>query len=128
MPSTYSIKKRTELLNKQWNGFPIPGTTEGVQMKLKDCLMEQTSRLMKSNKLDNCSTVRIKIIGDGTRIGNRLQLLNVTYTNINEGNTAMSEKGNYVIAVIKTKDHYEGIKSQFIRPARQNEEFNQPNI
>ena len=110
LPSTYKIKKRIELLNKQWNVFPTPGTTEGVQMKLKDSLMEQTSRLMKSDKLDNCGTLRIKISGDGTRIGKRLQLLNVTYTIINEGNTAMSEKGNYVIAVIKTKDDYEGIR------------------
>ena len=59
LPSTYSIKKRIELLNKQWNVFPTSGTTEGVQMKLKDSLMEQTSRLMKRNKLDNCSTLGI---------------------------------------------------------------------
>ena len=52
----------------------------------------------------------MKVSGDGTRIGKHLQLLNVTFTIINEGNVAMSEKGNYVIAVIKTKDDYIGIR------------------
>ena len=110
LPSKYSIKKRIELLNTQWNVFPTPGAAEGVQMKLKDSLMEQTSRLLKDKKLNNCNSLKIKVSGDGTRIGKRLQLLNVTYTIINEGNIAMSEKVNYVLAVIKTKDDYTDIR------------------
>ena len=110
LPSKYSIKKWIELLNTQWNVFPTPGTAEGVQMKLKDSLMEQTSRLLKNKKLNNCNSLKIKVSGDGTRIGKRLQLLNVTYAIINEGNTAMSEKRNYVLAFIKTKDDYTGIR------------------
>ena len=110
LPSTYSIKKRIELLNTRWNVFPTPGTADGVQMKLKDRLIEQTQRLIKDKKLENCNNLNVKVSGDGTRIGKRLQLLNVTYTIINEGNVAMSEKGNYVIAVIKTKDDYIGIR------------------
>ena len=110
LPSKYSIKKRIELLNTQWNVFPTPGAAEGVQMKLKDSLMEQTSWLLKDKKLNNCNSLKIKVSGDGTRIGKRLQLLNVTYTIINEGKLAMSEKENYVLAVIKTKDDYTGIR------------------
>ena len=49
----------------------------------------------------------MKVSGDGTRIGKRLH---VTYTIINDGNVAMSEKGNYVIAVIKTNYEYIGIR------------------
>ena len=79
-------------------------------MKLKDSLFEQTQRLIKDKKLENCNTINVKVSGDGTRIGKRLQLLNVTYTIINEGNVAMSEKGNYVTVVIKTKDDYIGIR------------------
>ena len=79
-------------------------------MKLKDSLMEQTSRLFKDKKLNNCNSLKIKASGDGTRIRKCLQLLNITYTIINEGNIAMSEKGNYVLAVIKTKDDYTRIR------------------
>ena len=110
LPSKYSIKKRIELLNTQWNVFPTPGTVDGVQMKLKDSLMEQTCRLLKDKKLNNCNSLKIKVSSDGTRIGKRLQLLNITYTIINEGNIAMSGKGNYVLAVIKTKDDYTSIR------------------
>ena len=56
------------------------------------------------------TNIKIKVSGDGTRAGKRLQLLNVTYTIINEEKIAMSEKGNYIVAVIKTKDDYEGIR------------------
>ena len=108
LPFTYSIKKR--ILNTRWNVLPTPGTADRVQMKLKDSLIEQTQRLIKDKKLENCNTLNVKVSGDGTRIGKRLQLLNVTYTIINEGNVAMSEKGNYVIAVIKTKIDYIGIR------------------
>ena len=52
----------------------------------------------------------MKASGDGTRIGKHLQLLNVTFSIINEGNVAMSEEGNYVIAVFKTKDDYVRIR------------------
>ena len=110
LPTSYGIKKRIQELNAQWNVFPTPGSAEGVQMKLKDSLTEQVTRLLKEGKLHNFDSLKIKLSGDGTRVGKRLQLLNVTYTIINEGNVAMSEKGNYVIAVIKTKDDYEGIR------------------
>ena len=110
LPSTYSIKKRIERLNTQWNVFPTPDTADGVQMKLKDSLIEQTQRLIKDKKLENCNTLNVKVSGDGTRIGKSLQLLKVTYTIINEGNVVMSEKRNYVITVIKTKEDYIGIR------------------
>ena len=110
LPTSYGIKKRIQELNAQWNVFPTPGSAEGVQMKLKDSLTEQVTRLLKEGKLHNFDSLKIKLSGDGTRVGKHLQLLNVTYTIINEGNVAMSEKGNYVIAVIKTKDDYESIR------------------
>ena len=91
--STYSIEKRCELLNTQWNVFTTPGTADVVQMKLKDSLIEQTQRLIKDKKLEICNTLNVKVSGDGTRIGKHLQLPNVTYTIINEGNVAMSEEG-----------------------------------
>ena len=43
-------------------------------------------------------------------MGKWLQLLTVTYTIINEGAVAMTERGNYVLAIVKTKDDYDGIR------------------
>ena len=43
-------------------------------------------------------------------MGKRLQLLTVTYTIINEGAVAMTERGNYVLAIVKAKDDYDGIR------------------
>ena len=110
LPLTYSLKKRIEARNKNWHIFPTPGSSDGVQIKLEDSLKEQTERLLAGNIIKANETLKIKLSGDGTRIGKRLQLLNVTYTIINERKVAATEKGNYVLAIIKTKDDYEGIR------------------
>ena len=47
--------------------FPVPDSAEGLQMKLKEMLTEQVSRLS----------------GDGTHAEKYLQLVNVTYIIIN---------------------------------------------
>ena len=51
--------------------------------------------------------MKIKISGDGTKVGKRINIVNITYTILNEKNRAMSEKGNYLLAVIKTKESYD---------------------
>ena len=48
--------------------------------------------------------------GDGTSSGKRLKVVNFTYTILNEKENAMSEKGNYVLAIIKTKETYDNLK------------------
>ena len=109
MQSLYSLKNRLKLLNSKWNIFPTPGDTEGVQMRLADSLKEQIEKLLDKGVILS-DKIQIKVSGDGTRVGKWLHLLNVTYTIIDEGDSAMSDKGNYVIAIIKTKDDYEGIR------------------
>ena len=56
------------------------------------------------------TTIKVKISGDGTNIGKRLKLENVTYTILNEKDAAMNEKGNYVLAIIKTTENYDNLK------------------
>ena len=109
IPSLYGIKKRMEQLNSKWNIFSTPGQAEGVQIKLGDSLKDQLERLIEDG-VELTENVKIKVSGDGTRVGKRLQILNVTYTILNEGKVAMSEKGNYVLAIIKTKDDYSAIR------------------
>ena len=60
-----------------------------------------------SGLLEDGKTIKIKISGDGTNIGKRLSVVNITYTILNEDKVAMSEKGNYLLAVIKAKESYE---------------------
>ena len=60
-------------------------------------------------------TVRVKMSGDGTNIGKRLKVVNFTYTILNEKENAMSEKGNYVLAIIKTKETYDNLKESLER-------------
>ena len=104
-----AIKKRMKTINSIWNIFPKPGDADGVQIKLEDSLKEQIGRLKKQGAL-NSEKLKIKVSGDGTNIGKKLHVLNVTYTIINEENIAMSEKGNYVLAIINTKEDHNCIR------------------
>ena len=87
-----------------------PGEAEGVQISFKDSFQEQISMLQKSGILNMDTTIKVKISDDGTNIGKRLKLENVTYTILNEKDAAMNEKGNYVLAIIKTRENYNNLK------------------
>jgi len=40
------------------------------------------------------------------------KLENVTYTILNKKDAAMNEKGNYVLAIIKTTENYDNLKER----------------
>ena len=113
LPSYYTLNNRLKFLNKQWVVYPTPGYADGVQIKFKDSLLMQIERLLRENLISG-DILKIKRTGDGKKIGKHLQLLNVSYCIINEGEIAATEKGNYVLAIIKTKDNYEGIKVSLV--------------
>lgn len=50
------------------------------------------------------------ISGDGTCIGKRLKLVNIAFTILNEKEAAVSEKDNYVLAILKTTESYDNLK------------------
>lgn len=64
----------------------------------------------KIKVLDEATTIKVKISGDGTNIGKRLKLENVTYTILNEKDAAMNEKRSYVLAIINTTENYDNLK------------------
>ena len=103
MPTKYKICKHLDKLNANWNLKSTPGEAEGIQISFKESLEEQIKRLQKNGVLDKATTIKVKISGDGTNIGKRLKLENVTYTILNE-------KGNYVLAVITTTENYDNLK------------------
>ena len=92
VPFLYSLKSRIDFLNKKWNILPTPGPATGAQMKISDSLHDQLKRLHETGvNLDD--NIKIKVSGDGTRVGKMLQLFNVTYTIINEEKVLCLKKG-----------------------------------
>ena len=110
VPNTYSIKKRINELNSKWNLKPTPGDTEGVQLGFSDSLKEHIVKLQQTGEIKDEETIKIKLSGDGTNIGKRLTVVNFTFTILNEKELAMGEKGNYVLAIIKTTETYDNIR------------------
>ena len=45
--------------------------------------------------------------GDGTWIGKRLHVLNITFTVLDEGVLAYSSEGNHTLALLKEPEKYE---------------------
>ena len=52
--------------------------------QFKDSLLEQVERLFIEKKITLSDPLKIKLSGDGINVGNRLQLLNVTYSIISK--------------------------------------------
>lgn len=67
-------------------------------------------RLQQIGGIKDGETIKIKLSGDGTNIGKRLTVVNFTFAILNEKELAMGEKGNYVLAVIKTTETYDNLR------------------
>lgn len=107
MPKLSQTTKRINELNTSWNLSCTPGEAEGVHVKFDDSLRKQLTRLdLKENTI-----IKVKLSGDGTQIAKRLKIVNFTYTMLNEKDLAMGEKGNYILAKIKTTElSYENLQ------------------
>ncbi|CAH3146900.1 unnamed protein product [Pocillopora meandrina] len=98
LPNIYSIKKRINELNSEWNLKPTPGDAEGVQLGFAESLQKHIVRLQKNGEINDGETIKIKLSGDGTNIGKGLTVVNFTFTILHEKDVAMGEKGNYILA------------------------------
>lgn len=112
IPTLYTLNKRIKNLNSKWKICQTPGELAGVQVSFKQSLTEQILQLQANGFGDN--TVKVKISGDGTNIGKRLKIFNFTYTILNEKGRAMGEKGNYVLAIVKTQEKYENLRDSLL--------------
>lgn len=88
IPTKGKISREIGELNKRWSLKETPGEAEGLQISFKESLTEQLLRLQENSKLGDDATIKIKISGDGTNIGKRLKLENITYTIVNEKENA----------------------------------------
>ena len=80
MPSNYKIEKKLKELNAKWDLQPIPGQAERVQLSFRESLEEQEISLQGKGVFHMNTKIKVKISGDGTNIGKRLKIINVTYT------------------------------------------------
>ena len=80
MPNNYKIEKKLKELNAKWNLQPTPGQAERVQLSFRESLEEQEIRLQGKRVFNMNIKIKVKISGDGTNIGKRLKIVNVTYT------------------------------------------------
>ena len=116
MPRQYRLRERITELNKLWRIHATPNNTEGVQQSLKDRLELRLKHLIKSSCDPTCNSpfmqekiVRVKLSGDGTRIGKRLHVVAFTFTLLDE-NQATSAAGNHILAIFKQPESYECLK------------------
>ena len=54
--------------------------------------------------------LRVKITGDGTRIGKRLHIVHIAFTILEEGEKAYFGAGNHCIAIIREPEFYGSLK------------------
>lgn len=105
LPRSWKIKDLIQKLNSSWEITPCP-EGEGVQQSLRSRLTERV-RHLAITEFESPPTLQVKISGDGTQVCQKLHLINITFTLLNEGARAMSASGNHSIAVIHTEEKYE---------------------
>lgn len=114
MPRQYRLRERITELNQLWKIQPTPNNTQGVQQSLKDRLELRIKHLVTTTTDPNVpfmreKTVRVKLSGDGTKIGKRLHVIVFTFTLLDE-NQATSAAGNHILAVFKQPESYDYLK------------------
>ena len=105
LPRMYKIKKLSMELNSKQTISPAPGNILGVQQSIRERLLVRLRHLRSDstsgffNRYHNHSNqLRIKLSGDGTRVGRGLHVVNFTFTLVDEPE-ARSVSGNYTIGI-----------------------------
>ena len=69
------------------------------------------NQLVQEKKVSAGDKLQVKLSGDGTKVCRKLNLINFTFTLLNEGDLAKSPKGNHTIAIISAIEGYETLKT-----------------
>ena len=113
MPRSCELKKRQLELNDQFVISPTPDGTIGVQQSLHSRLRARI-RVLKQARLSQQQTldkhIRVKLSADGTMIGRKLHVINITFTLLDEGQKARADSGNHLIAILQAPEKYEHLK------------------
>lgn len=79
VPHIYNIKDIAKDLNSKFDVMPAPEGVIGVQQSLQSHLLVKLKSLPYPNE-----TVQIKLSGDGTGIATHINVINFTFTLLNE--------------------------------------------
>lgn len=111
LPRSWKVQERIKYINSKWNLSITPGDTCGIQQSIKERLEIRLQALLKSIPSNSAfkknNKIRVKLSGDGTNIGKRLHVINVTFTILDESTKAASADGNHLVAVIKEPENYD---------------------
>ena len=104
IPRFYTIKELSRELNAKFEVLPAPEGVIGVQQSLCSRLLV---RLQNLPSLESGQKIQIKLSGDGTGIGKHINVVNFTFTLLNEGAIASTAQGNHTLAIFLVPEKYE---------------------
>ena len=106
LPRSWKTKDFVQCLNSLWEIKPCP-EGYGMQQSLESRLTERVHHLLHAKRLNAGDKLKVKLPGDGTRVCRKLNLVNFTFTLLNEDDIAMSARGNHTIAILNVPEDYE---------------------
>ena len=106
LPRSWKMKDFVQCLNSLWDIKPCPEGC-GMQQTLESRLVERVRQLLHTNKINAGDKLQVKLSGDGTKVCRKLNLVNFTFTLLNEEDIAMSSRGNHTIAILNVPEDYE---------------------
>lgn len=112
LPNLNEVKKLTKSMNSKFHIYNCPNNIIGVQHSLRERIVQRlTCFINKSIEegVDIPNTIRIKLTGDGTKIGRAYNVVNIAFTMIDEGKKAQSVFGNYSVAILKIGESYDDL-------------------
>ena len=84
-----------------------------MQQSLRSRLCAQIRVLKHEKSLHHHALnthVRVKLSADGTRIGRKLHVINITFNVLDEGQKAQADSGNHLIAILQAPEKYKHLK------------------
>ena len=102
LPRSCQIKALANLLNSICDA---PNGIIGVQQSLKDRAMLRLKHL--SEDMLNGNKIKIKITGDNTQVARNLNVENIAFTILEEGQIACSAMGNHTVSILNIPEKFE---------------------
>ena len=107
MPRSCTVTKCARELDSHSQIKLTPGNTQGVQQSLKVRLTKRLEILLERKPaIRDCTNVRVKITGDGTRISRNLHTVVIAFSLLEEGD-ANAPSGSHSIAIMNLSEDYE---------------------
>ena len=120
IPRLYKVKEVAKDLNSKFAVLPAPEGVIGVQQSLRSRLMV---RLRSLPSMERNQTIQIKLSGDGTGIAKHINVVNFTFTLLNEGAVASTAQGNHTLAILLVPEKYESLSGALREVAKEASEL-----